>query len=121
MLTIASEFQTSSNDTMYITQFVENEPISHGSVIAPQSMTTLWEVRETVDGWVAEAVQMHRVQSGTASRCTDNSRKPVPEEHVTELKARLVTNLPIKSSSEVTFYKLNGDRIDNKNKTTTTQ
>lgn len=121
MLTIASEFETSSNDTMYITQFVENEPISHGSVIAPQSMTTLWEVRETVDGWVAEAVQMHRVQSGTASRYTEGRKESVPEEHVTELKGRLVFNLPIKSSAEVTFYDLKGDRIDNKNKNTATQ
>ena len=112
MITIAKKFVTDSNDTVYITQFVENKPTgSDGKPIAPQSMTTLWEVIETINGYVARPKKMARVQESAASGYSRPSGKPVPEEHIEEMKKTLIFDLPITNSNEIIFEDMLGNTI----------
>ena len=113
MLTIARKFVTDSNDTLYITQFLENQPIgNNGDPIAPQSMTTIWEIIETVNGYVARPHRTDRVQSGAASGYDRPSNKTIPEQHIEELKKTLLFDLPIEKSNEIIFEDLLGNTIE---------
>lgn len=122
MLTIARKIESSNHRDMYFTQNVNNSPgeTSYGNPIAPKAITVLWEIHETVDGFQAKPLTYQRTQESAAGTHDAPTKKSVPDTHITELKGRLVFDLPINSSEEVTFFELDGGPIQ-KNKETVEQ